>query len=123
MQNTKEKAHFTLFIYPTKSGFIGVCLELDIVDNGDDLRELEARMKKSVESYVRRVCSNDKFDGSHLNRHAPRKYWLAFFRYLDKLRRVEKSYISTARNTATRNTPRIGDFMVSRQNLAAICPS
>ncbi len=117
MRNTKQDCQFTLFIYRERKRYIGVCLELDIVDNGNDLAELTDRMKKSVESYVRRVCWNDSFDAALLNRPAPKKYWNLLAKYLECARQLEKTHAASRR--PTRCVP-LGEMSLITQHLRGL---
>lgn len=109
MKRTKHNPPFTLFIYRSGKRYVGVCLELDLVDNGTDPEELEERMKKSIESYVRHVCKDDRFDERHLNRPAPKKYWDIFYKYVGDLQRTRETKKGAS-----------SDFFLSRQHLRSV---
>jgi hypothetical protein len=111
MKRHRNNPVFTVFVYRTGKRYVGVCLELDLIDNGTDPEELEERMKKSVESYVRHVCANDRFDSSFLDRPAPKKYWDIFYRHVATLK---KDAVPSRRATAS-------EFFLSRQNLRSVC--
>ena len=118
MNNTRQNGTYTLFVYRSGSRYIGVCLELDIVDDGTDRDELTARMKKSMESYVHYVCSNKRFDPSLLNRPAPKKYWQRVSKYLESAR-IQATPPSSTRRAVRPVLAR--DFFFSAQQIHGAC--
>lgn len=117
MSNTRQIGTYTLFIYRSGNHYVGVCLELDIIDNGTDRGELTERMKKSVESYVRYVCADSRYDDGMLNRPAPKRYWRLCNKYLKDASRLESN------RNGGKATGRISDFLFSTQSLKGLCPA
>ncbi len=89
--NTHQRGVVTVFLYRKGKKYLGVCLELDIVDEDSDRIALMVRMREMVQSYVEYVCSRH-LDESLLNRPAPAKYWKMFFKHLYSLQELEKKY-------------------------------
>lgn len=117
MKNTKQSSAATVFIYPDKDRYIGVCLELDLIDDDRDKDVLAERMKKGVESYIAYIQKRN-FDDALLNRPAPKKYWNKFYQFLDGMREEEKKRLRPAtRSGGATQTSAARDFVVSRQSL------
>ena len=117
MKNAKQFGEATIFIYPNKDKYVGVCLELDLIDEDRDKDVLADRMKQRIQSYVVYIQKKN-FDDSLLNRPAPRKYWNKFYQFLDLMREEEKKRArSTVAFKGTASTSPARDFVVSRQNL------
>ncbi len=119
MKNSKQLGSATVFIYPSKDRYIGVCLELDLVDEGKDRDELVERMKKRVDSYISYIHKKDH-DDALLNRPAPKKYWNKFYEYLDLIREEEKKRMRTLSSFKSYRpgSSKTNDFVVSRESLA-----
>lgn len=118
MNNLKHLGAATIFIYPSKDKFIGVCLELDLIDEDRDKEVLRERMKERVRSYINYI-ERKFFDDSFLNRPAPKKYWNKFYQFLDLMKAEEKKHIrSTNKSKSFPLTASTKDFSVSRQSLA-----
>lgn len=81
---SNQEISLTIFLYAKGKKYIGVCLELDIIDEDIDLDVLKNRMRERVESYVTYV-SEKKKNVNLLNRPAPKEYWEEFFKYLQSL--------------------------------------
>lgn len=116
MKNAMLLGEATVFIYPSKDRYIGVCLELDLVDEDRDKEVLGERMKQRIQSYLAYIQKKN-FDDSFLNRPAPKKYWDKFYQFLD-LMRVEDKKRSRVAVKRTMGSSRTRDFVVSRENLA-----
>ncbi len=89
INNTLHRGTVTVFLFPKGKKYIGVCLELDIVDEDTNIEELKTRIRERVDSYIDYVCDNKK-DGALLNRPAPDEYWKKFFTYIRYLQELEK---------------------------------
>lgn len=76
MQNTKEKGVVNFVVYRDSSDsmYTAVCLDFDIVEQGDDLEELKKSIEAGARLHLESVVKNDLNDGL-LNRSAPKKYW------------------------------------------------
>ena len=117
MKNAKHFAEATVFIYPNKDKYVGVCLELDLIDEDSDKEVLAERMKQRVQSYISYIHKKD-FDDSLLNRPAPKKYWNKFYQFLELMREEEKKRMRSATTIRSTMTSPARDFVVSRENLA-----
>jgi len=98
MNNTKHHGFAQIFFYPKGDGYVGVCLELDIVDDSKSFPELRERMVRNVTSYVSHVIGNG-LDRSLLNRPAPKEYWEMFRTYISQ---IQKPPSPTSWMTATK---------------------
>jgi len=94
MNNTKHHGFAQIFFYPKGDGYVGVCLELDIVDDSKSFPELRERMVRNVTSYVSHVVGNG-LDRSLLNRPAPKEYWEMFQKYINQIQKpsIQASWI------------------------------
>jgi hypothetical protein len=117
MKNSKHFGEATVFIYPGKDKYIGVCLELDLVDEDKDKDVLAERMKQRLESYVSYIHEKG-FDDKLLNRPAPKKYWNKFYQFLELMREEEKKRMNAKPMSRPMAPSRAKDFSVSRENLA-----
>jgi hypothetical protein len=80
LKNKKELGMARILIYPEKDGYIGVCLDLDIIEEAKTKKEVTEQIKEATEGYIINVCKNN-LDDSLLNRPAPEKYWKIFKEY------------------------------------------
>lgn len=118
MKNSKQHGAATVFVYPNKEKYIGVCLELDLIDEDRNKEVLVDRMKQRIQSYVCYVHKKDH-DDTLLNRPAPKKYWDKFYQFLELMHAEEKKRMrSTASLKPFVVTSRASDFVVSRENFA-----
>jgi predicted RNase H-like HicB family nuclease len=77
-KNTKERGVMEFLAYKEGTSFVGVCLTLDIVEEGSDPVELMRSLKEAAELHVETVVKHNLSDDL-LNRHAPAKYWKRYF--------------------------------------------
>lgn len=94
MKNSYKKGIVTLFVYPENKKFVGVCLELDIVEEGDNLEQVKESLLDAVKTHVKAVTKNKLSEGL-LNRPAPKEYWDRFFNYI---RSIERMKMNTAQH-------------------------
>lgn len=89
-KNTHKNVTATVFVFlnAKEKKYVGVCLELDIVETDKDKVVLAKRMKEHVQAYVEYVCTK-KLDENLLNRPAPDEYWKMFFRYVHSLQELQ----------------------------------
>ena len=94
--NTKREGTLEFFVYGQGNKFIGVCLTLDIVEEGDDPQNLMNSIVESAMGHVS-VVQSQKLDDSLLNRPAPKEYWDRYFNVLKKMQENArpKGYIYT----------------------------
>ncbi|KKQ18827.1 MAG: hypothetical protein US31_C0001G0014 [Berkelbacteria bacterium GW2011_GWA1_36_9] len=90
MRNSYKKGNITVFVYPENSKFIGVCLELDIVEEGNNLEQVKNILSDAVKTHVEIVIKN-KLSKNLLNRPAPKEYWDRFFSYLATIKQMKKN--------------------------------
>ena len=75
MNNTKKRGLFRFVIFQEKDGdYCAVCLNLNLIEWGKDLDELEESIKEAATSYLSGVIEKNLPD-ELLNRSAPDKYW------------------------------------------------
>lgn len=118
MKSLKNLGEATVFIYPQKDMYIGVCLELDLIDEDRDRDVLAKRMKQHVQSYISYIQKKN-FDASFVRKPAPKKYWNKFYQFLGSIREEQKQHArSVAPSVRRTSIPSLGDFVVSRQSLA-----
>jgi len=76
--NTKEKGIFYFLIFKEKDkDFAAVCLNLDIVEYGNNPEILLESIKEAAFSHLGAVRKN-KLSDDNLNKVAPQKYWDVF---------------------------------------------
>ena len=90
MKNSYKKGSITLFIYPESNKFVGVCLELDIVEEGNDLEWVKNSLLDATRTHVEIVVKN-KLSETLLNRPAPKEYWDKFFNYIGSIELMRKN--------------------------------
>lgn len=76
-KNTKKVGNITIFTYKKGKKYLSICLELDIIKEGDKLQTLNQEMIEAVIGHVETVCKGNLSDDL-LNRPAPEKYWQAY---------------------------------------------
>ncbi len=91
MRNTKKRGIYELFVYPEKKGhYVGVCLTLNIVEEGPDPEDLIDSLAEAARGHVLAVIKEGLNDDL-LNRPAPQEYW-------DKYRKFQ-DYVSSRKKT------------------------
>ena len=95
-KNTKKSGMMEFFVYQEKSKFIGVCLTFDIVEEGEDLKEVMKNLEEAALLHLEVVCKENLSDDL-LNRYAPDEYWEKYFEFrrLEEVRRVATSVLET----------------------------
>ena len=75
MKNTKDQGIIRFITIPDKeNGFLGVCLDFDIVISGENRRAVMDRVQESAMGHLSIVVEKGLSD-SLLNRKAPMRYW------------------------------------------------
>lgn len=72
--NTKTQGLYEFFVYPEQGKFVGVCLTLDIVEEGENLQDVFNSLLKAAHGHVEMVIKSNLNDNL-LNRPAPQAYW------------------------------------------------
>ncbi len=94
--NTKQRGIYRFIAFRENDSYIAVCLDLNIVERGEDLIELKRSIEENAHAYISMVRSQNLPD-SFLNQSAPKKY----FKVLEKIGRVtnlENNTIANMRN-------------------------
>jgi hypothetical protein len=75
MKNTKEQAQFRFIMYkrPQNKNFVGICLDLDIVEEDEDPVRLRKSLEEAAQGYLEAVWKND-LNAELLNKQIPLKY-------------------------------------------------
>ena len=76
--NTKKRGLFRFVVFQEKDDFVGVCLDLNIVEYGTDPISLAESVKEAAFSYLESVRTKNLSD-EYLNKPAPDKYWKKLF--------------------------------------------
>ncbi len=77
-RNTKNKGTIEFLVYKEGKTFIGVCLTLDIVEEGDDALSVLKSIKEVAQLHLNAVIRHNMSDDL-LNRYAPKEYWEKYF--------------------------------------------
>jgi len=75
--NTKQEGLYEFFVYPNprkREAFLGVCLTLNIVDEGKNAHKLINNIVDAALGYIK-VIQKENLSDELLNRPAPKKYW------------------------------------------------
>jgi len=92
--NTKNSGIARTIIFPCKGGFLGVCLDFNIIEEGEVREGVEASMREAVIGYIECVCRNN-LSNELLNRHADKRYWKIYKSYLDLIENKAKRLVSS----------------------------
>ena len=82
LKNTKERGKLEFVIYPEGKRYIGVCLTLNIVEEGIDPGKLIESIKEAVFGHVFLVIKENLSDDL-LNNPAADEYWERYFKALE----------------------------------------
>ena len=66
MKNTKQRGIFRVFFYPNQDGWIGVCPEFGLIEQGKELFELKKMLMNLCQEYLT-VVHEKKLDDTVLN--------------------------------------------------------
>ena len=90
MKNTKKRGQFTIFVYRERANhYIGVCLEFDLIEEGENAREVMKQIQEASVGYLKTVIKNN-LDDDLLNKKAPLKYQRKYQELL-KLKKKESA--------------------------------
>lgn len=84
--NTKKGGTLEFLVYGQGTSYIGVCLTLDIVEEGNDPKNLMESIVESATGHVKLVQSKNLNDAL-LNRPAPQEYWDVYNKILGELQK------------------------------------
>lgn len=84
VKNTKHRGLLEFLVYPEKDKYVGVCLTLDIVEEGSDPNRLIESLREAARGHVLLVLKKNLSDDL-LNRPAPDEYWAKYFEALEAL--------------------------------------
>ena len=95
MKNTKKQGFLRFIIYkrPKDKLYTGVCLDLDIVEQSENMERLKKSLVEAAFGYVEAVCEKDLSE-QLLNHPAPKKYWKILVEleaYLHSIHQVESA--------------------------------
>ncbi len=76
--NTKQKGVFKFVAYPEGNIFVGVCLTLNIIEEGKNPQKLLESLKNAAFDHLE-VVRKENLSDDLLNRHAPKKYWDQYY--------------------------------------------
>lgn len=110
MKNTKKRCVVRFFVYKKGKNYVGVCLDLDIIEEKKDARELKKSLLEAAQGYVKSVIK-EKMDDKLLNRPAPASYWKKYEGFLKCLRLKEPT---------SQACSQFGDATVSSVYLSAL---
>jgi hypothetical protein len=74
MKNTYKKGQLQYLFFKEGKKYVGICLELNIYEEGEDFKTVKETVTKISREHVEYVIKNKLSEGL-LNRHAPKKYW------------------------------------------------
>ncbi|MBU1085373.1 hypothetical protein KKB06_03415, partial [Patescibacteria group bacterium] len=75
MYNTKRKGILYFITFKEKDGdYCAVCLNLNLIEWGKDIDELEESINEAALSYLNGIIKNN-LPNELLNKPAPNKYW------------------------------------------------
>ncbi|KKR67837.1 MAG: hypothetical protein UU09_C0020G0006 [Microgenomates group bacterium GW2011_GWA2_40_6] len=89
LYNTKKRGLLRFFLYREAKHYVGVCLDLDLVEFGDNLQELQKSICEAAQAHVDAVIKNNLSDDL-LNKPAPIKYWKKLDEYTRKVRNISR---------------------------------
>ena len=87
--NTKRSGIARTIIFKIGKKFKAVCLDFDIIEEADTREVAELQIKEAIIGYIENVCKN-KLDDKLLNRHAEKKYWERYNKYLRLIKKPQK---------------------------------
>ena len=99
-----------MLIYKTRARYVGVCFELGIVEEENNVDKLMYRLKNGAEAMVIAVIK-DKLDDSHLNKKVSLKYYFLWY----------FSWILKINNSSVLEQSKQIDNFHNIQNLAPSC--
>lgn len=82
LKNTKERGKLEFVIYPDGKRYIGVCLTLNIIEEGTDPSKLIENIKEAAFGRVLLVIKENLSDDL-LNNPAADEYWEKYFKALE----------------------------------------
>jgi hypothetical protein len=84
MFNTKKAGTARTIIFQSGKLFKAVCLDFDIIEEANTMEKVEKQIREAIVGYIKNVCQNN-LDDSLLNRHAEKRYWDIYYKYLEHI--------------------------------------
>ena len=88
-KNTKNKGNIEYVVYKSGKNYVGVCLTFNILEEGDNPKELSDSLQEAALLHLEVVRKNNLSDDL-LNRYAPEKYWKIYF---DSIKEYQKKQL------------------------------
>lgn len=104
VKNTKNEGILRFFIYREKDHYMGVCLDLNIVEVGKDLDDLKKSIIEAAFGYIQ-VVNEHNLSDEHLNKPAPKAYWRKYYKHLEFLNKIESLKRESAKIKAVQKAP------------------
>jgi predicted RNase H-like HicB family nuclease len=86
--NTKKRGVFEFLVYPDGKRLVGVCLTLNIIEEGESPKKLLRSLEEAAFGYLE-VVRKENLSDELLNRPALKKYWDKYYT-AKLLRKAEK---------------------------------
>lgn len=91
--NTKKRGVARTIIFRSGLLFKAVCLDFDIIEEAETREGVEEKIREAIIGYIKNVCKNNLSD-ELLNRHAEKRYWNMYYKYLELLAEKNAKKIS-----------------------------
>lgn len=92
--NTKKRGLARTIIFKSGSLFKAVCLDFDIIEEAKTREDVERQIREAIIGYIKNICKNNLND-ELLNRHAEKRYWNMYYKYLELLTEKNSKKINT----------------------------
>ena len=92
--NTKKRGVARTIIFKSSSLFKAVCLDFNIIEEAKTRDAVEKQIKEAIIGYIKNVCKNNLSD-ELLNRHAEKRYWNMYNKYLELLAKKDNKKINS----------------------------
>ncbi len=113
--NTKKKGTFYYLFLKEDDDYVGICLNLNIIEYGKDLDELQKSLREAAFSHLEAVRKHNLSD-EYLNIPAPQEYWDMFFDGAGNIEIMEKVLRKPSKTTAKVTLDEIQFFALTQQS-------
>ena len=113
--NTYKRGVLRFLIFKQGRRYVGVCLDLDLVEEADSFKKAENVIFKLAKFHVETVVKKDLGE-KFLNRPAPDKYW-------KKLDSVRKNILASNKRTPASNQLKQETFNIMSVPMGALMPA